>query len=222
MLPELFIRTAWNPERSGYFSPYKPIIIPTWGYEELGVQRFVAPWIPERTELDRAGWTQAQWAVPPARMPNPVLPEQITRPPWNPEKTETDRAGWIQSQWAVPPTQIPEPVLPHSFLRPAWNPERTHEVYWIPQPGVFVGFGYDVYGPMRILGWSRNAGDVFNSAFQQPVVPIPIQFTFEGPGYYARPAWRTVDALHAWPSQIIILPPHSLLVFSPVFFDDDD
>jgi hypothetical protein len=184
-------------------------------------ERFARPaWNPERSDVARAGWTQALWAVAPTKIPEPVLPEAFARPFWNPERTAIQRPSSVQSQWAVPPTKIPEPLLPESFARPPWRPERTElpragwtQSLWavpptfIPEP-VLPQFFY-----ARQV-WNPDRSQLLWNPFQFGAVVVPTWgYEVLGPQAFLRPAWnpeRTSLSRAAWTQATWAVPPTAI------------
>jgi hypothetical protein len=153
-LPERLLAPWRAPDQQPLWPPFQFNAPPTWGYELLGPQSFARfNWNPQRTDLTRAGWTQALWSIPPPAFGSateatyisvlmmesgeysapfvqqiPVFGYEVHGPErsmlkWNPQRTELTRAGWIQSLWAVPPLNW-KPLLPDQPY-PLVAPDRS-------------------------------------------------------------------------------------------------
>lgn len=169
--PERQARPAWAPERSHSVGiPYLP---PTWPTTVVAPERNARPpWNPERSENARAGWIQALWAIAPAKIPEPVLPERFVAP-WRPQDQQP---VWPPFQFAaiVVPTWGYE-VLGTQNVAIGWNPERGGLFISGFTPTVPV-FGYEVHGPARLmLQWNPGRSESTRAGWIQSLWAIPPQ-----------------------------------------------
>lgn len=125
-------------------------------------------WRPERSETARAGWTQPLWAVPPVKIPEPVLPTSYARPSWCPDRGQTI---WTAIVAAAAPAWGYE-VLGQQRIPPPWVPDRGQQL-WNPlqfAAAVVPTWGYEMLGAQRLAPWSPERSQV---AGQQLVIPRP-------------------------------------------------
>lgn len=116
--------------------------------------------------MARAGWTQPLWAVPPVKIPEPVLPTSYARPSWYPDRGQT---LWTAIVAAAAPTWGYE-VLGPQRIPPPWNPDRGQQT-WNPFQFAAItvpAWGYEVLGPQRLAPWNPERSQVASTSLVTP------------------------------------------------------